>query len=158
MYRELGDIGDVAQACRRNQAMLQRPAPLTVAGVFATLQQIAHEKGQGERTGVDATVLPACLLGRCYMELHTAAPPVLCSPLGRHMTPPVRVLADPFRRLRWEAAARRAVPAACLSRERNQIPHPHPGAGKLACCMSRGQQAVATLYCPWPPPAVNAQL
>ena len=31
-----------------HQAMLQRPAPLTVAGVFATLQQIAHQKGQGE--------------------------------------------------------------------------------------------------------------
>eukprot|EP00803_Ostreobium_quekettii_P008788 evm.model.scf_1474EXC.2 EVM.evm.TU.scf_1474EXC.2 scf_1474EXC:16266-31624(-) len=47
LYKQLGDFGDVAQVCRRNQSTLVQPPPLTVPGVFATLQQIASEKGQG---------------------------------------------------------------------------------------------------------------
>ncbi|KAL4419767.1 hypothetical protein ABPG75_006865 [Micractinium tetrahymenae] len=63
LYRELGDLGDVAQACKRNQAMLQRPAPLTVPGVFATLQQMSREKGQGSaarRQRLVLSLLRAC--------------------------------------------------------------------------------------------------
>jgi hypothetical protein len=51
MYRDLGDVGDVFQACKQNQRVLQRPATLTVPGVFAVLQQIAAEKGDGEAWG-----------------------------------------------------------------------------------------------------------
>ncbi|GAB4816048.1 hypothetical protein N2152v2_003094 [Parachlorella kessleri] len=47
MHNQLGDIGDVAQACKRTQATLQRPAPLTVQGVLGTLRSLAREKGQG---------------------------------------------------------------------------------------------------------------
>lgn len=47
MYNELGDLGDVAAACKRTQATLSRPAPLTVPGVFSTLRGISVEKGQG---------------------------------------------------------------------------------------------------------------
>ena len=43
MYNELGDLGDVAAACKRTQQMLVRPAPLTVAGVMATLRGISTE-------------------------------------------------------------------------------------------------------------------
>ncbi|KAL4435464.1 hypothetical protein ABPG77_006226 [Micractinium sp. CCAP 211/92] len=63
LYRELGDLGDVAQACKRNQAVLQRPAPLTVPGVFATLQQMSREKGQGSaarRQRLVLSLLRAC--------------------------------------------------------------------------------------------------
>ena len=47
MYDALGDLGDVAAACKRNQRTLSRPVPLTVAGVFGTLRAIAREKGAG---------------------------------------------------------------------------------------------------------------
>ena len=47
LYKRLGDLGDVAQALKRGQALLARPAPLTLPGVLATLRQIAAEKGQG---------------------------------------------------------------------------------------------------------------
>lgn len=47
MYNQLGDLGDVAAACKKSQSTLARPAPLTVRGVFGTLRQIAMEKGQG---------------------------------------------------------------------------------------------------------------
>jgi DNA ligase 1 len=39
--------GDVAAACKRTQGTLAPPAPLTVAGVLATLRAMAAEKGQG---------------------------------------------------------------------------------------------------------------
>ncbi|KAK9829240.1 hypothetical protein WJX72_004715 [[Myrmecia] bisecta] len=47
MHNQLGDMGDVAQACRHTQMTLHRPAPLTVRGVYRTLRQIASEKGSG---------------------------------------------------------------------------------------------------------------
>ncbi|PSC70071.1 DNA ligase [Micractinium conductrix] len=49
LYKRLGDLGDVAQALKRGQALLARPAPLTLPGVLATLRQIAAEKGQGSK-------------------------------------------------------------------------------------------------------------
>lgn len=65
MYRDLGDVGDVFQACKQNQRVLQRPAPLTVPGVYAALQQIAAEKGDGEaRPAVDALAGRLCATGR----------------------------------------------------------------------------------------------
>ncbi|KAL0029207.1 hypothetical protein WJX79_003015 [Trebouxia sp. C0005] len=57
MYNELGDLGDVAQACRHTQTMLHRPAPLTVAGVYKTLRQIAVQKGQGSAARRQQAVL-----------------------------------------------------------------------------------------------------
>ncbi|DBB01067.1 hypothetical protein WJX77_004280 [Trebouxia sp. C0004] len=57
MYNELGDMGDVAQACRHTQTMLHRPAPLTVAGVYKTLRQIAVQKGQGSAARRQQAVL-----------------------------------------------------------------------------------------------------
>lgn len=42
--------------CKQRQAVLQRPAPLTVAGVFATLHQLAAEQGAGAARGL---LLPA---------------------------------------------------------------------------------------------------
>ncbi|KAA6428449.1 MAG: DNA ligase [Trebouxia sp. A1-2] len=48
MYNELGDLGDT---------MLHRPAPLTVAGVYKTLRQIAVQKGQGSAARRQQAVL-----------------------------------------------------------------------------------------------------
>ncbi|TPX59131.1 hypothetical protein PhCBS80983_g02663 [Powellomyces hirtus] len=42
-----GDWGDVVVAARMSTQMLVQPKPLTVAGVFSTLQKIAAMKGQG---------------------------------------------------------------------------------------------------------------
>jgi ATP-dependent DNA ligase len=47
MLARLGDLGDVAAACKRGQATLARPAPLTVRGVLATLRGLAAERGAG---------------------------------------------------------------------------------------------------------------
>ena len=47
LYRDLGDLGDAAQQLKQRQAVLQRPPPLTLAGVFAALQQLAREEGAG---------------------------------------------------------------------------------------------------------------
>lgn len=47
MYVELGDLGDVAAACKRSQSTLKKPSPLTVSSVYQTLRALAVEKGQG---------------------------------------------------------------------------------------------------------------
>jgi len=57
IYRKLGDLGDVAQSCRRNQVTLSKPAPLTVRGVYAALRKIAAEKGSGSGARRQAVVL-----------------------------------------------------------------------------------------------------
>eukprot|EP00967_Tisochrysis_lutea_P098211 scaffold144853_cov19-Tisochrysis_lutea.AAC.2 len=41
MYNKMGDIGDVAQACRRNQSMLRTPPPLTLQGVLSELRRMS---------------------------------------------------------------------------------------------------------------------
>ena len=43
---ERGDLGLVAEASKSRQRMMFRPAPLTVAGVFKTLKDIAMMSGQ----------------------------------------------------------------------------------------------------------------
>ncbi|KAK9865080.1 hypothetical protein WJX84_011403 [Apatococcus fuscideae] len=63
MYKEHGDLGDVAQACRHTQTILHRPAPLTVSGVFAALRQMAVEKGAGSAGRRQRSVL--ALLRSC---------------------------------------------------------------------------------------------
>lgn len=60
LYRDLGDLGDAAQALKQRQAVLQRPPPLTLAGVFGALQQLAREKGAGG-CGRGAGASLACL-------------------------------------------------------------------------------------------------
>ncbi|MEW5298883.1 MAG: hypothetical protein WDW36_001957 [Sanguina aurantia] len=50
LYTQHGDLGDVAQACRRGQPLLRPPAPLTVAKIFATLRSMALDKGTGSAT------------------------------------------------------------------------------------------------------------
>jgi hypothetical protein len=47
LYRDLGDLGDVAQACPRNQSTLVRVPPLTLPGLMASLKGMATDKGQG---------------------------------------------------------------------------------------------------------------
>lgn len=47
LYRELGDLGDVAQACPRTQSTLVRVPPLTLDGLMASLKGMATDKGQG---------------------------------------------------------------------------------------------------------------
>lgn len=49
LYNEAGDFGDVAQAYKRTQSLLVAHAPLTVRGVFAALQRLAAEQGQGAK-------------------------------------------------------------------------------------------------------------
>eukprot|EP01026_Neomeris_dumetosa_P071609 TRINITY_DN72487_c0_g1_i1.p1 TRINITY_DN72487_c0_g1~~TRINITY_DN72487_c0_g1_i1.p1 ORF type:complete len:209 (+),score=23.55 TRINITY_DN72487_c0_g1_i1:84-710(+) len=47
MYKELGDLGDIAQECRQGQTMLFQPKKLTIQGVFDKLHQISKEQGSG---------------------------------------------------------------------------------------------------------------
>lgn len=137
MYRDLGDVGDVFQACKQNQRVLQRPATLTVPGVFAVLQQIAAEKGDGEAWGRKATSSArsrqspaiACLL------LTSWVPDVL-EDGGQPPTRPAPP-APPHHRFHQAAAARRAGPAACVPRVRAALPGSHAcaqpaGGGQLA--------------------------
>ncbi|KAK9793179.1 hypothetical protein WJX73_007861 [Symbiochloris irregularis] len=59
LYNKMGDLGDVAQACRIKQTTLAmaKPAPLTVRGVYATLRRIASEKGSGSASRRQMAVL-----------------------------------------------------------------------------------------------------
>lgn len=68
MYAELGDMGDVAQACRHTQTMLHKPMPLTVPRVYKTLRQIAMEKGSGAAGRRQQAVLAML---RCCREHET---------------------------------------------------------------------------------------
>jgi ATP-dependent DNA ligase len=47
LYDRWGDIGDVAFEAKMAVRTLVRPAALTVAGVYATLREIARAKGTG---------------------------------------------------------------------------------------------------------------
>ncbi|EFJ26982.1 hypothetical protein SELMODRAFT_96808, partial [Selaginella moellendorffii] len=47
MYNRMGDLGDVAQACKQTQSMLRNPQPLLIRHVFSTLKQISKETGIG---------------------------------------------------------------------------------------------------------------
>ncbi|KAL6286716.1 hypothetical protein ACE6H2_011106 [Prunus campanulata] len=47
MYNELGDLGDVAQACRQTQKLLAPPSPLLIKDVFFALQKISVQTGSG---------------------------------------------------------------------------------------------------------------
>lgn len=63
MYSQYGDLGDLAAACRRNQTTLRQPPPLTVAGVFNAMRQMAADKGQGSsgrRQQLVLSLLRAC--------------------------------------------------------------------------------------------------
>ena len=57
LYNVMGDLGDVAATCKRTQSTLARPAPLTIAGVHATLRSIAAEQGSGAARRRQAAVL-----------------------------------------------------------------------------------------------------
>lgn len=64
------------------QAMLHRPAPLTVPGVFATLRQLAAEKGQGEALllyKVPVAMLVRCLIGHLPLHHHAFSPTGACA-------------------------------------------------------------------------------
>ncbi|XP_048327541.2 DNA ligase 6 [Ziziphus jujuba] len=45
MYNELGDLGDVAQACRQTQTLLSPPSPLLIKDVFSALRKISVQTG-----------------------------------------------------------------------------------------------------------------
>ncbi|XP_024187828.1 DNA ligase 6 isoform X2 [Rosa chinensis] len=47
MYNELGDLGDVAQACRQTQTLLAPPPPLLIKDVFSALRKISVQTGTG---------------------------------------------------------------------------------------------------------------
>ncbi|KAH7373787.1 hypothetical protein KP509_17G075000 [Ceratopteris richardii] len=47
MYNNMGDLGDVAQACRKTQSLLVAPHILSIQQVFSTLLQISKESGTG---------------------------------------------------------------------------------------------------------------
>lgn len=63
MYNNMGDLGDVAQACRQTQCMLSLPRPLLIHDVFRALQQISKEGGSGSnarKKGVILSLLCSC--------------------------------------------------------------------------------------------------
>ncbi|KAF3444323.1 hypothetical protein FNV43_RR14013 [Rhamnella rubrinervis] len=47
MYNDLGDLGDVAQACRQTQKLLAPPSPLLIKDVFSALRNISVQTGSG---------------------------------------------------------------------------------------------------------------
>ncbi|XVE81309.1 hypothetical protein DITRI_Ditri15bG0053500 [Diplodiscus trichospermus] len=47
MYNDMGDLGDVAQACRQTQTLLAPPPPLLIKDVFSVLQKISLQTGTG---------------------------------------------------------------------------------------------------------------
>ncbi|GMH43726.1 hypothetical protein BSKO_11648 [Bryopsis sp. KO-2023] len=63
LYSEIGDLGDVAQACKQSQRLLVTPAPLTIPGVFHSLRQVSLEQGTGSterRKKIITAMLRAC--------------------------------------------------------------------------------------------------
>ncbi|CAM6126062.1 unnamed protein product [Calypogeia fissa] len=63
MYITMGDLGDVAQACRQTQSSLRLPPPLGICQVFSTLKQISKEAGTG--SGARKKELVLSLLRAC---------------------------------------------------------------------------------------------
>ncbi len=47
LYAQHGDLGDVAAACKRKQAVLRAPPPLTLPGLMGALKGMARDSGQG---------------------------------------------------------------------------------------------------------------
>ncbi|KAL5571330.1 hypothetical protein UlMin_020927 [Ulmus minor] len=47
MYNDLGDLGDVAQACRQTQTLLAPPSPILIKDVFSVLRKISVQTGSG---------------------------------------------------------------------------------------------------------------
>lgn len=63
MYNNVGDLGDVAQACRQTQCLLIAPRALTIEQVYSTLLQISKETGSGSsarKKGLVLGLLRAC--------------------------------------------------------------------------------------------------
>eukprot|EP00775_Hariotina_reticulata_P004079 gene4079-4326_t len=63
MYTSYGDLGDVAQACKRRQPTLVPPPPLTISGVLVALRSIAAQSGPGaagRRQAAVAGLLRCC--------------------------------------------------------------------------------------------------
>nr|GMD51989.1 DNA ligase 6 isoform X1 [Ipomoea batatas] len=57
LYKNLGDLGDVAQVCRQTQSLLAPPATLTIQSVFSTLKQISVQTGSGSTIRKKSLVL-----------------------------------------------------------------------------------------------------
>ncbi|XP_012491347.1 DNA ligase 6 isoform X1 [Gossypium raimondii] len=47
MYNDMGDLGDVAQACRQTQTLLAPPRPLLIRDVYSVLRKISVQTGSG---------------------------------------------------------------------------------------------------------------
>ncbi|XP_022771969.1 DNA ligase 6 isoform X3 [Durio zibethinus] len=47
MYNDMGDLGDVAQACRQTQTLLAPPPPLLIRDVLSVLRKISLQTGSG---------------------------------------------------------------------------------------------------------------
>ncbi|MCO5599554.1 hypothetical protein L7F22_053660 [Adiantum nelumboides] len=63
MYNSMGDLGDVAQACRQTQSLLVAPRILSIQQVYLTLLQISKETGSGSssrKKGLILSLLRAC--------------------------------------------------------------------------------------------------
>ncbi|CAI5472077.1 unnamed protein product [Closterium sp. Yama58-4] len=63
MYTRMGDLGDVAHACRSSQRLLRAPQPLTIHRLFHALRSLSCEAGQGSgarRKALIVSLLRAC--------------------------------------------------------------------------------------------------
>ncbi|XP_039054171.1 DNA ligase 6-like isoform X2 [Hibiscus syriacus] len=47
MYNDMGDLGDVAQACRKTQTLLATPPSLLIRDVYSVLRKISVQTGSG---------------------------------------------------------------------------------------------------------------
>ncbi|KAG2439579.1 hypothetical protein HXX76_004931 [Chlamydomonas incerta] len=156
LYREHGDLGDVAAACRRTQSTLRSPAPLLCGRLLAALREVAADKGQGvaaRRQGVVLGLLRACrdvevrfLVRTLISNLRVGANwRSVLAPLGRAIL--LHQRAATMTAHADGAAAAAAVPLP---------PPPAPGKGgrggggggsKAAVARQRGAAAAAALGC-----------
>ncbi|RWR93909.1 DNA repair metallo-beta-lactamase [Cinnamomum micranthum f. kanehirae] len=63
MYNNIGDLGDVAQACRQTQSLLAPPCPLSIQQVFSVLRKISMETGSGSsvrRKSLVVNIMRSC--------------------------------------------------------------------------------------------------
>ncbi|KXZ42596.1 hypothetical protein GPECTOR_132g608 [Gonium pectorale] len=151
LYRELGDLGDVAQACRRTQSTLVAPAPLLAGRLLAQLRALAADKGTGVAARRQAAVLGllrACREGEVKYLTRTLISNLRVGANWRSVLGPLGRAVLIHRRTQAAAAAAASSAAAAVgsSASVSAAPPPLPSKAELDAAAS----AVVAAYhlCP----------